>query len=189
MLDMEAPAGPRPRRGHAAISWMLEPRVVAVGKHSQGHYAARSVYGAILVLALLLALQQHPTGPFHAALLVAGTILAVLAAEAYADLLGLEIDRGGPPTREQRRDKIRELAVVTGAAEGPVLVLVLAGFGVIGEARAFRLAVGITIALLFLAGFLARWLAGRSLWASLQSSLVAGGLGVGLAVFKHFVHA
>jgi hypothetical protein len=168
---------------------MLKPHVVDAGEHSQGHYAARSVYGAILVLALLLALQQHPPGPFYAAVLVAGSILAVLAAEAYADLLGVEIDRGGPPTRQQRREKLRELAVMTAAAEGPVLFLVLAGLGLISEVLAFRLAVAITIALLFLAGFLARWLAGRSLWASLQSSLVAGGLGVALAIFKHFVHA
>jgi hypothetical protein len=189
MLDMEAPTGQGPDRGHAAFSWIIRPRVVRAGDHSLGHYAARSVYGAILVLAMLLALQHHPTGPFHAALLIAGTVLAVLAAEAYADLLGLEIDSGGLSTREQRREKLRDLAVVTGAAEGPVLVLVLAGLGLIGEDRAFRLAVGITVALLFVAGFLARWLAGRSLWTSVQSSLVAGGLGVALAIFKHFVHA
>jgi hypothetical protein len=166
----------------------LKPRFLGAGQHSEGHYAARSVYGAILVLALLLALQQHPPGPFHAALLVAGTILTVLAAETYADLLGVETDLGRPPTREQRQEKLRELAVVTGAAEGPVLVLVLAGLGLMDEQLAFQIAVGITILLLFLAGFLARWLAGRSLWASLQSSGIVGGLGIALAIFKHFAH-
>jgi hypothetical protein len=170
------------------LLWLVKPHIAGAGEHSMGHYAARSVYGAILVLALLLALQQHPPGPFHAAILVAGTILAVLAAEAYADLLGAEVDVGRPPSRAERREKIRELAVVTGAAEGPVLMLVLAGLGLIDTELAFRLAVGITIGLLFLVGFLARWLAGRSLAASLQSSFLIGGLGVALAVLKHFAH-
>src|SRR4051794_38503078 len=102
------------RRSHAVFTWLFKPRFLDVGEHSLGHYAARSVYGAILVLALLLALQQHPPEPFRAALLVAGTIVAVLAAEAYADLLGLDIDRGRPATKAERRDKLRELAVVMG---------------------------------------------------------------------------
>lgn len=185
---MEEPVGADERRRHVALLWLLRPRLHPGGPHSEGHYAARCVYGAILVLALLLALQQHPPGPFHAALLVAGTILAVLAAETYADLLGVEVDMGRPPTRDQRREKLRELAVVTGAAEGPVLVLVLAGLGLMDKQLAFQVAVWITIGLLFLAGFLARWLSGRSFWASLQSSCAVGGLGIALAIFKQLAH-
>ncbi len=186
-VDATPPA--EQRRPRAALLWLLRPHLLGGGGHTEGHYAARSVYGAILVLALLLTLQQHPPGPFHAALLVAGTILAVLGAEAYADLLGMEIDAGRPSTRAQRRAKLHELGVVTGAAEGPVLVLVLAGFGLLDEELAFQLAVWITIGLLFLAGFLARRLAGRSMWSSVRSGAVVGGLGVALAIFKLFVHA
>jgi hypothetical protein len=167
---------------------LLRPHVLGAGQHSEGHYAARSVYGAILVLALLLALQKHPPGPYNAAVLVAATLVAVLAAEAYADLLGLEIDLGRPVTRGERRAKLRELGVVTVAAEGPVAVFLLAGLGVIEDDLAFRLAVWMTIGTLFLAGFLARWLAGRSLLASLASACVTGGIGIALAVLKHFAH-
>ena len=175
-------------RRHTRLQWLLRPHLHGAGDHSPGHYAARTVYGAILVLALLLALQDHPPSPIHAAVLVAGTVVAGLAAEAYADLLGREVDLGRGMTPAERSEKLRELAVVTGAAEGPVLVLVLAGLGLIDEKLAYRLAVGITIGLLFLAGFLARRLAGRSLLASLQSSLAVGGLGIALAVFKHLAH-
>jgi hypothetical protein len=116
---------------------LLRPHVFSAGQHSEGHYAARSVYGSILVLALLLALQKHPPSPYNAALLVAGTLFAVLAAETYADLLGLEIDQGRPPTPEERRDKFRELGVMTVAAEGPVVVFVLAGLDVIDDDSRF----------------------------------------------------
>jgi hypothetical protein len=167
---------------------LLRPHIFSAGQHSEGHYAARSVYGSILVLALLLALQKHPPSPYNAALLVAGTLFAVLAAETYADLLGLEIDQGRPPTPEERRDKFRELGVMTVAAEGPVVVFVLAGLDVIDDDLAFRLAVWVTIGVLFLTGFLARWFAGRSLLSSLASGCVIGGIGVALAVLKHFAH-
>lgn len=178
-----AEAARRPRR-----FWLLRPHVFSEGQHTEGHYAARSVYGSVLVLALLLALQKHPPSPYNAALLVAGTLIAVLAAEVYADLLGLEIDLGRPATPEERRAKFRELGVMTVAAEGPVAVFLLAGLDVIDDDLAFRLAVWLTIGVLFLAGFLARWLAGWSLLSSLVSACVTGGIGVALAVFKHFAH-
>jgi hypothetical protein len=168
---------------------LLRAHLLGARRHSDAHYAARSVYGAIVVLALLLALEQHPPGPVQAALLVAGTVLAVLVAETYAELLGLEVSLGRPVSRAERRDKLRDLGVMTVAAEGPVLVFLLAGLGLIDEARAFRLAVWITIGMLFLEGFLARRMAGRSLSASLRSACAVGGIGVALAVFKHFAHA
>ena len=167
---------------------LLRPHVIDAGSHSEGHYVARSVYGTILVLALLLALQEHPPEPLRAAILVAGTLLAVLGAETYADLLGMEIDLGRPVTGEERRRKMRELGVVTAAAEGPVAVFLLAALGVIDDDVAFRLAVWLTIGVLFLAGFFARWLAGRSVLSSLFSAGVIGGIGVALAVLKHYAH-
>lgn len=166
----------------------MRPHVLSPGHHTDGHFAARSVYGGILVLAVLLALQAHPPGPYRSALLVAGTILAVLAAEAYADLLGLEIDRGRPASRAERNAKLRELGVVTVAAEGPILIFLLSGVGVIDEGLAFTLAIWLTIGLLFLEGFLARWLAGRSFLDSLRSGCAVGGIAVALAVFKSLAH-
>ncbi|MGH8939008.1 MAG: hypothetical protein ACRDV2_06625, partial [Actinomycetes bacterium] len=168
--------------------WLLRPHLLGGRRHSDGHYAARSVYGAIVVLAMLLALEEHPPGPLQAALVVAGTVLAVLVAEAYAELLGLEVGLGRPASRAERRAKLRDLGVMTIAAEGPVLVFVLAGLGLIDEDRAFRLAVWITIGMLFLEGFLARRMAGRSLPESLRSACAVGGIGIALAVFKHFAH-
>ena len=154
----------------------------------EGHYAARSIYGSIVVLALLLGMENHPPSPLRAAGLVAGTVLAVLAAEAYAENLGAEIDLGRPQTPEERSARFRGLAAMTVSAEAPIAFLLLAAAGVMDEETALRLARWSTLALLLAAGYLARRLAGRSRLSSTGSGLLVFGVGVMLSVLKSLLH-
>jgi hypothetical protein len=167
---------------------LLRPHLFPGQHRSDGHLAARGVYGAVVVLALLLAMQDHPPGPWVSAALVAVSVLAVLAAELYAELLGLEVDMRRLSTPDERRAKLHELGPITLSAEAPVLVLVLAGLGLLDEDRAFDVAIILTIALMTFDGFLARRLAGRTVAASLRSAAVLGALGVALAVVKQIAH-
>jgi len=167
---------------------LLRPLGLGRSDRSDGQLAARSVYGAIVVLALLLAFEGQPPGPFQAALLVAGSVLAVLAAEVYAELLGKEFDLGRRATRAEVLAEVRQFGPITLSAEAPVLVLVLAGLGLLGEDLAFRLAIWLTIGLIAAEGFLARRLARGSVLASLRSACVLGGLGVALALVKQLSH-
>ena len=179
------------RPGHRTgrrLPRLLRPHLFPAHGHGDGHLAARGVYGAIVVLALLLAMKEHPPGPWAAAGLVAVSVLAVLAAELYAELLGLEIELGRATTRAEQRAKLHELGPITLSAEAPVLVLVLAGLGIIDEDRAFDLAVVVTIALITVDGFLARRLAGRTTAESLRSAVFLGSIGVALAVVKQISH-
>lgn len=154
----------------------------------EGQYAARSIYGSILVLALLLALENHPPPPLQAAGVVAGTVLAVLAAEAYAENLGAELALGRRGTREERRARFRELAAMTVAAEAPVAVLLLAAIGVLDQETAFRLARWSTLSLLLLGGYLARRLAGTSRLSAAWAGLLTFGVGVLISVLKAWLH-
>jgi hypothetical protein len=147
-------------------------RAVLAARHSPGHYTARSIYGAIIVLALLLTIQDHPPGPWKSAVLVAVTVLSVLAAEAYSDVLGMEVDLG--------------VMVVVGV--GPVLLFVLSAIGVMTEQQAFRVSVSLLVVYLFVAGFVTRRFSGHSVAASLRSALVIGGAGLLIAVVKQFAH-
>jgi hypothetical protein len=154
----------------------------------KGHYAARSIYGSIVVLALLLALDSHPPSPLRAAGLVAGTVLAVLAAEAYAENLGAELDLGRRLTREERVQRFHELGAMTVSAEAPVAILLLAAVGVLDEETAFRLARWSTLALLLAGGYLARRVAGGTRLSAAWSGLLVFGLGVLVSVFKSLLH-
>ena len=180
-------AGPGHRAGRR-LPRLLRPHLFPSHGHGDGHLAARGVYGAIVVLALLLAMKEHPPGPWAAAGLITVSVLAVLAAELYAELLGLEIDLGRAATRAEQRAKLHELGPITLSAEAPVAVLVLSGLGVIDEDRAFDLAVIVTIALITVDGFLARRLAGRTTAESLRSAVFLGSIGVALAVVKQISH-
>jgi hypothetical protein len=171
---------------------LLRPHLIgrrgAGRRQVEGQLAARSVYGAIVVLALLLAMQDHPPGPLAAAALVAGTVTAILAAEAYAEILGEEIDRHERLTRQQRLHKLRELASMSVAAEWPIAFLVLGGAGVLEDETAFRLARWVALALLFIYGFVAARMTGRSVSAALRSAVALGSIGVLLALLKSLVH-
>ena len=167
---------------------LLRPHLVSHHGRSDGHLAARGVYGAVVVLALLLAMQNHPPGPWVSAITVAGSVLTVLAAELYAELLGLELDLGRAATRDERRAKLHELGPITLSAEAPVLVLVLAGFGVLELDRAYDLAIGLTLALITVDGFLARRLGGRTVLESVRSAALLGSLGLALALLKQLAH-
>jgi len=184
-----APHGTGSGHQHARrMPRLLRPHLFSTSGRSDGHLAARGVYGAIVVLALLLAMQDHPPGPWESAALVAVSVVAVLAAELYAELLGLELDLRRAATRAERRAKLHELGPITLSAEAPVLVLVLAGLGLIEEDRAFDLAIIVTIALITVDGFLARRLAGRTVAESLRSAALLGSIGVALAVVKQVSH-
>ena len=153
-----------------------------------GRYAARSVYGAIVVLALLLALEDHSPGPFAAAGLVAGTVLAVLSAEAYSEILGAEVDHRRRLTRDERRAMEREHALMFAAAVWPVIFLLLAGVGLLEEETAYTLGTWVVIAMLFVFGYLARRLAGLSNSQAVVSALVLGSIGLLLAGLKAVLH-
>jgi archaellum biogenesis protein FlaJ (TadC family) len=141
-----------------------------------------------VVLAILLAMQDHPPGPWVSAITVAGTVLVVLAAEVYAELLGEEIDLGRVTTKTERRARLRRLAPITLSAEAPVVVLVLAGLGLFEEDTAFNIAIWVTVCLITVEGYLARRLAGRTVLASMRSAATLGALGVLLAVLKQLSH-
>lgn len=163
-------------------------RAHAEGTHHDGHRASRNLYGAIIVLAVLVTAEGHAAGPFATAIVLAVTVAIVLGMDAYADVIALEITLRRPLTGAERLARLRDLLVVTSAAEAPLLFFVLAGIGLLSEEFAFTLAKGTTLALLFAYGFLARRLAGRSTGAAIRAGLVVAGIGLVLAFGKGYVH-
>lgn len=149
---------------------------------------ARNLYGAIIVLAVLITAESHAPGPLETAVVLAITVAVVLGMETYADVISREIILRRPLTTAERLGALRELLVMTGAAEGPLVFFVLAAAGLISEDLAFTLAKGVTIALLFAYGFLARRLAGRSRGESVRTGLTVVAIGLGLAIGKGYVH-
>ena len=89
--------GPRSRCDDPAP--MRRLRLALVG-HLESTHVGRVVYGAIIGLALVVALQAHPPGSGTVVALIIGTAVAVGLAELYSELLGTE-------TRTRRRPRAR----------------------------------------------------------------------------------
>lgn len=167
---------------------MLARRRSGIAVATLGKFAARGVYGCIIVLSLLLALEDHPPPAFEAALLLAATLIGIVAAEAFASLIGQEVERGRPPTRAERRRTVAERSMAFSAAAGPLLFFVLAGFGLFAERLAFTLSRWVTLILLFAFCSAARGLSGRTRTNALLTGVAAAALGVVLANFKSLTH-
>lgn len=156
--------------------------------HLSSRQVARVVYGAIIGLALIVALEPHPPASLAVAATLLGTALAVALAELYSETLGLE-------TRERRRVTLAELrellddgvAVAFGVVF-PAVFFVLAALGVLEDDAAFTVAKWSGIGLIAFYGFCASHLAGGNLRSSAGRALVAALVGGMLIALKALTH-
>ncbi|HSE55718.1 MAG TPA: hypothetical protein VLB03_08285 [Nocardioidaceae bacterium] len=149
-------------------------------------HIARSVYGAIIALSLLLVLQSAH-GPRGAALALLATLTAIALAEVYADTLAHGVLTHESMTPPQVRELLVSALAVIGAGVPAALVLMVAPVW-FEEGSSFTLAAWTTVALLGLFAFGARRLAGAPMGLSLRSGLVAAGIGVAIALLKAVLH-
>jgi hypothetical protein len=150
---------------------------------------SRIIYGTIIGLALVVALQDHPpsAGAVVATLVV--TAVAVSLAELYSDFIGGELraHKLGMERREFRRVAEEVGAIALGTAS-PAVFFILAAAGVMETHTAFVIARWSGLGLIAFYGFGAARLAGAHLMASLVHAAAVGAIGAILIVVKALVH-
>ena len=156
--------------------------------HLGSRDVARVLYGAIIGLALVVALEDHPPAAGAVAATVAGAALAVGLAEAYSEIVGTEVRTRKPVEGAGVRVVVIDAAAVTFGAGFPALFFVLAAAGVMGTSLAFTLSKWTGVGLIFGYGFLAARLAGSRLGGALLHAAAVGGIGAGLIGLKALVH-
>ena len=159
-----------------------------VASHLESEQVSRVIYGSIIGLALVVALEAHPppTGAVIATLL--GTSVAVGLAELYSEVIGLHV-RGHRRARADERRHIRaDIAAVMVGIAFPVVFFLLAAAGVLDDETAFTVAKWSGLGLIALYGFAGARMSGTSpLRSLLQASAVAliGGLLIALKALVH----
>src|SRR5436190_1382075 len=108
----------------------------ALYAHLRSRDVARVIYGAIIGLALVVALEAHPPTTAGAIAAIAGTAIAVGLAEAYSEVVGGEARSRRPAGLTQVRGAGLHAGAVTFGAGFPAVFFVLAAAGVMGEAAA-----------------------------------------------------
>jgi hypothetical protein len=163
----------------------LQDRIAA---HLGSHDVARVIYGAIIGLALVLALQAHPPSAGAVVGVIVATALAVGLAEVYSEILGAQAHTRRNVERAQLRVfASNALAVVFGAAF-PALFFVLAAIGLIEVHTAFTLSKWTGLGLICTYGFVAARLTGAGIGRSLLEAAAVGAVGGVLIAVKALLH-
>jgi hypothetical protein len=165
------------------------PRIRSfVATHLGSRQVSRVIYGSIIGLALVVALEAHPPAPGVVIASLLGTAVAVALAELYSEVVGFE-------TGQRRKASLSELrhwgvdsgAVAFGIAF-PVVFFVLAATGVLENEAAFTAAKWTGVGLIGLYGFAGARLSGGGVLFSLTQALGVALIGALLIALKALVH-
>ena len=159
-----------------------------VERHLGSRDVARVVYGAVVGLALVVALQAHPPGAATTAGLLAGTAIAVGLAELYSEIVGTEARLRQPVRRREIRTMAGEAVAVVFGAGFPALFFVAAAVGLIEVPLAFTLSKWTGLGLICAYGFLAARLSGSSYVTALLHAVTVGAIGGLLIALKALLH-
>jgi hypothetical protein len=160
----------------------------ALAVHFESHDVSRVIYGAIIGLALVVALEAHPPTAGQAVASIAGTAIAVGLAEIYSEAIGIEArTRRRVPRRRMRGIALDAGAVVFGAGF-PVVFFILAAAGVFDVALAFTLSKWTGLGLIGAYGYVAGRLAGAGVRDALVHAAAVGAIGGALIALKALLH-
>jgi hypothetical protein len=162
--------------------------VRAVEAHLDSRDVSRVIYGAIIGLALVVALQEHPPPSATMAALLVGTAVAVGLAEVYSEFVGTEARTRRHPTRGEVRGFGLHAVAVTFGAAFPAAFFVLAALGAFELETAVRLAKWTGLGLICVYGFLAARLAGSRTMGALLQAAAVGTIGGVLIALKAVLH-
>jgi hypothetical protein len=166
----------------------VRPLRRAIESHLGSGDVARVIYGSIIGLALVVALQEHPPAAATVASFLVGTAVAVGLAEVYSEYLGAEARTRRPVEARQVRQLLVEAAAVTFGAGFPAVFFVLAAAGVLDIDVAFRLAKWSGLGLICAYAFVAARLSGAGLARAVIHAAVLGVVGGALIALKSLLH-
>lgn len=179
-----------PRRQHAGSVAMprhgLHPHL-AWGPVHRASFGL--IYGAILVLSLLMAMDEARDRPFEAALVLFGSVLAVTLAKIFAEILSHAMETG------ERILTARAFGAAWAqshstllVANVPTAIFVAAGLGWLDHETATMLAQACCVLILVALGARVGWVIDHGWWLPIGGAIFAGGVGVGLAAMKYAIH-
>lgn len=146
------------------------------------------IYGAIMVLAILMAQGSHPTPPLETAVVLFGSVLAITLAKAFAEFLGHALDARERMTRHSWRAAWTHSTPTLAVANVPTTLFLAAWLGWIGPQTALVVSQLLCVALLIVLGGRAGWVLDHRLVPTILGALFVGGIGVLLSVVKYVIH-
>jgi hypothetical protein len=160
----------------------------AIAEHLGSRQVSRVLYGSIIGLALVVALEHHPPRSIAIAVTLVATAIAAALAELYSEILGTE---ARTRTRVGRQEMVAIRAETAATAVGvafPSVFFFLAELDVFDRHAAFAIAKWSGLGLMSAYGFAAARLTGDTVVGSLRragvAALIAGFL-IGIKALLH----
>ena len=157
-------------------------------EHLRSEQVARVIYGAIVGLALVVAIEPHPPAAATMSAILVTTAIAVALAELYSDVVGTRIRIRGPLGKERRREAGEEVVAVAVGTAFPAVFFALAAGEVIELNTAFALAKWSGLGLIGFYGYVAGRLCGAAVGKALLHALAVGAIGAAVILVKALVH-
>jgi hypothetical protein len=156
--------------------------------HLGSRAVSRVVYGAIIGLTLVVALEDHPpTALVMAAwLLLSGVTVAL--AEVYSDVVGTETSQRHRVTRGQLGHMVDQAVAVAAGVAFPAVVFLAAAVGWVQLGTAFALAKWSGLGLIGCYGYWAARLAGAAVSRALVQATLVAAIGGAIIVVKALLH-
>lgn len=146
------------------------------------------IYGAIMVLSILLAQGGHPAPPLETGIVLFGSVLAITLAKAFAELLAHALDTRERMARGSWRAAWRHSKPTLAVANVPTALFLVAWQQWITVDTALVLSQAMCVTLLALLGGRAAWVLDRRLLPAILGAIFAGGVGLLLAIVKYVIH-
>ncbi len=156
--------------------------------HLRSEGVGRVIYGAVIGLALVVALQAHPPSASRCVAALGATALTVGLAEIYSELIGSEARTRAPLRASQVRATALAAVPVVAGAGFPAVFFLLATAGAIDLDLAFNLSKWSGLGLLCVYGFIAGRVSGWGMAGALVHSAAAGLIGGILIGLKALLH-
>ena len=159
-----------------------------IAAHLGSRQVSRVVYGAIIGLALVVALEAHPPPLGAVIATLVGTAIAVALAELYSELIAFETSGRRDASRVERRELAADMAAVSSGIAFPAVFFALAAAGVFDEDTAFTISKWTGLALIGAYGFAGARLSGHTVATSLLRAAAVALIGAFLITLKALVH-
>jgi hypothetical protein len=156
--------------------------------HLGSRQVSRVIYGAIIGLALVVALEAHPPEAHAVAATLIGTTVAVALAEFYSEVIGFETTGRHTATRNEMRNLGADIAAVSFGIAFPAVFFVLAMAGVLTDDAAFTVAKWAGLGLIGVYGFAGARLSGHGVGRSVVHATAIAMIGAALIGLKAVVH-
>jgi hypothetical protein len=160
----------------------------AIVAHLGSRQVSRVLYGSIIGLALVVALEAHPPAAGVVAASLIATAIAVGLAELYSDVVATETRTHARVGRRELAEMLDEIAAVMIGVAFPSVFFLIAAVGAMDVEAAFTVAKWSGLGLITTYGFIAARFTGATVLGAVRRAAIAGVIAGFLIVIKALLH-